>query len=119
MSNEFDPDWPHGHIANNGGTERRARYLGPIQHDGYPHAFAVFNCSNDEELWVVSDDGRSPKYGTITNAPAPKRKFVRWVNMYEHTATVFTYETKEIADRDASKHRTACIRVEFKEGDGL
>lgn len=123
MSNAFDPDWPHGHVTRDGRTARiictdtkgsQGETIVALVADknGIESPRNFFQSGHYLDAYAENDLD-------LINAPAPKRKFVRWVNMYEHTATVFTYEKKEIADRDASAHRTACIRVEFEEGDGL
>lgn len=119
MSKDFDPDWPHGHIAHKNGSEQAARYLGGIEHEGYPYAFAVRKWDGgDEELWVVSETGHSPQYGSVVNAPAPKRKFVMWMNCYEKDCA-YVYSSRALADQQAASERIACVRVEFEEGEGL
>jgi hypothetical protein len=121
MSNDFDPTWKHGHVViKSGGTALPARYLGPIEHAGHPYAFAVRKWDGgDEELWVISEAGRSPQYGKIINAPAPKRKFVGWVNFYADQSFGSLQETIDEANKRHIAPRIACIRVEFEEGDGL
>jgi hypothetical protein len=123
MSKDFDPDWPHGHVTRAG---RKARILSEIagkapyayaaayiDRDGYEHAstFTADGC-----FWAdsISDDD-------LLNAPAPKRKFVGWLNFYgDNSIGGHIHETREGAL--ASAHRCslrACVRVEFEEGDGL
>ena len=44
----------------------------------------------------------------------PPEKKVRWVNMYK-----FFHKTKEEADLCASGSRTACVKVDYFDGEGL
>lgn len=41
-----------------------------------------------------------------------------WVNIYPDIASG-AYESKEKADRAASRSRIACIKIEYEEGQGL
>lgn len=48
----------------------------------------------------------------------PPEKHARWLNVYENGTSGF-YTTRETADRYATVGRTACIKVEYVEGEGL
>jgi hypothetical protein len=48
----------------------------------------------------------------------PPEKYVRWVNMYGDVSSDF-YKTREEADLRATKSCTACIKVEYMDGEGL
>lgn len=41
----------------------------------------------------------------------------RWINIYPDSSSLF--KTKEEADEYAWENRIACLKVEFKKGDGL
>lgn len=47
-----------------------------------------------------------------------KETITRWVNFYP-TRYPWDYNTKDEADKNAAPNRIACIKVEFKEGEGL
>ena len=47
--------------------------------------------------------------------PVPK-KHVWWINFYNNRTDFVVHFSKEEADAYASKGRTACVRVEFEEG---
>jgi len=119
----FDPDWPHGHVTVDG---RKARIVSK-EHKGRRGETIIAIVTNDicEEVKTYLPNGewiKGPYDGcNLLNAPAPKRKFVRWVNMYERDGVVaFSYKNKRTADvAGEGENRIACIRVEFEEGDGL
>ncbi len=54
-------------------------------------------------------------------------KQVRWVNFYPPSERhndaypwrTTSWITREIADQNAKRGRLACVRVEFRDGDGL
>jgi hypothetical protein len=49
---------------------------------------------------------------------APK-KHKGWINIYGQTGTGSIWPTKAQADKEMSRHRTACIEIEYEEGQGL
>jgi len=64
---------------------------------------------------VISD--RESPYDLV-NVP---KKHETWVNFYceESVVSSFPYPSQELANKNASGGRTACVRVEFTEGEGL
>ncbi len=48
----------------------------------------------------------------------PPEKKARWLNVYENGTSGF-YTTRETADRYATVGRTACLKVEYTDGEGL
>jgi len=65
---------------------------------------------------VISD--RESPYDLVN---VPKKHEV-WINFYQHDANTFAicaYPSQELANKNASRDRTACVRVEFTEGEGL
>jgi hypothetical protein len=54
-------------------------------------------------------------------------KQIRWINLYppcddlsgNHPWRTTSWHTRELADHYARPGRIACVRIEFKEGDGL
>jgi len=84
-------------------------------------------------VWLVDGDITSSKakwfswqHGDVTHFMVleyqPEKK-VRWVNVYNVYAgghmNSFFYKTKKEADGCATRTRTACIRVEYMDGEGL
>lgn len=112
----FDPNWPHGHLS--GG--HKARII-CTDAKGPTPIVALLETTTGEVARLYSSSGRHELDASINlvNAPAPKRKFVRWVNMYEHKSWCYSHITKETADHEAASQRIACVRVEFEEGEGL
>lgn len=88
-------------------------------------------------LWHKKDGiyhGSSRELDIISEWVEPlKGEF--WVNIYNNKANLFgcfsndcneynfttfaSYSTKEDADKPAEKHRIACVKVSWTEGDGL
>jgi hypothetical protein len=118
MSKNFYPEWEHGHIYDG----LPARVICVNAKGDYPIVALVTTCDGITEFtrfFKLSGESQTSSVMRIYNAPAPKRKFVRWVNMYEGTDN---FKTRENADDDAQSFgdkRIACVRVEFEEGDGL
>ncbi|MFA7308314.1 MAG: hypothetical protein WC026_16775 [Hyphomicrobium sp.] len=114
MSNEFDPDWPHGHTY----ADMSARIICTNAKGQYPIVALVYDLELEKEVArFFTRSGEGSFVGRLINAPAPKRKFVRWVNVYNSNL----HETREAADCVATiggGGRLTCIRVEFEEGDG-
>jgi hypothetical protein len=62
--------------------------------------------------------GRENPYDLV-NVP---RKHEVWINFYQHdadTLAICAYSSQELANKNASRDRTACVRVKFTEGEGL
>jgi hypothetical protein len=66
---------------------------------------------------VMWFDATSPTFDLSFEWRVKPEKIVRWVNLY--TDHVCLYFTKDEADAGANRHRIACIRIEFEEGEGL
>jgi hypothetical protein len=118
MSNDFDPDWPHGHAC----AGLPARIICKDAKGPYPVVALVKHVDGVSEVarfFTLSGEGTIALFSRIINAPAPKRKFVRWVNFYEAAGLAYPYGSRGEAAERAGSARTACIRVEFEEGDGL
>jgi hypothetical protein len=64
---------------------------------------------------VISD--RESPYDLVN---VPKKHEV-WINLYDTEEVFFgcAYPTREQANANANINRTACVRVEFTEGEGL
>ena len=62
-------------------------------------------------------DSQFDKVNDLINVP---ERIERWVNVYGEGAIVQLHETKEMADKYASKQgRIACIKISFTVGEGL
>ena len=118
MREDFDPDWPHGHVTRDG---RKARIV------------CKDRVSRDEPLVVLVDEnscesvysyyrsgtflfGEVSDYDLI-NAPAPKIKHERWINIYPGGECVDLHPSREVADRAAELRggRIDCIHITWEE----
>lgn len=123
MTDEFDPNWPHGHVTRNG---CKARILATDIKGDLPIAAAIEDEDFNEWVGSFRKDGQSCAYKSecdIINAPVPKRKFTFWVNVYPETInkqwSIALHNDKKYADMMAGVQRIACIKIEFEEGEGL
>lgn len=118
MTDEFDPNWPYGHVTRNG---CKARILATDLKGKSPIAAAIEDRDLNEWVGLFKKNGQAGHYKDeydLLNAPVPKRKFVKWLNVYEHDEAYF-HNTKEEANSRKKPKRLACIKVEFEEGEGL
>jgi len=117
----FDPKWPHGHTF----MGRPVRILcTDFGHFKYPIIAAVRDDYDRpwETLFYFTKDGFQPSNDVyLTNAPAPKKVWKGWYNIYPGKITCGPYETKERANRFAGQDRTACLHIEreYEDGEGL
>ena len=83
MSDEFDPNWPHGHLAVWGGET----YPAKIIHDNLPgRHLCVFIDDNIGDGTVIRAraDGTTGTIVRLINAPAPVKHAEAWVNVWRH-----------------------------------
>lgn len=97
---------------------REARFIGKIENKTYPLVFAVKDFDGIEVADTYTLDGGYNHTGIKTcddleNIP---EKHVRYINVYSLDNTFVVKRTREEADEDADEDRTACIRVEFEDG---
>lgn len=100
------------------GELKPARYLGTIKvkHTFDRHLVAVDHGDFESVVWT-SDSGDTCGSRIVTNVP---QRHVRWMNLYGGNYRIGgLYGSREEADRGAVGPRTACIRFEFEEGEGL
>lgn len=69
------------------------------------------------------DRDLSKEYDLI-NIPERTGEHEGWVNIYSNGGIVrylylYLHDSKENADKSSYPHRIACIKIKFKEGDGL
>lgn len=111
----FDPTKP---VQTRDG--RSARIICTDRDSIYPIVALVRELNGEESVSFHTNNGRvTPHYGgpsrvDLINVP---EKHVRWVNFFPRDAEV--YDSREEADEDATAERIACVRVEFKDGEGL
>lgn len=120
----FDPDWPHGHVTADG---RKARiickdYKGE---NGETLLAIVTKESGKECVYEYYDNGHFMARDTnhkldLLDAPAPKRKFERWVNICENGDT-YVHSSEDDANPGAVYGRPVAARYHFvvEEGEGL
>ena len=92
---------------------RKCQYRGTINSD---HLLVVGDCAG-ELLEVVTEAGESKTglCGGVRNVPG---KHERWT-VFEGDPINGDWQTKEISDRAENMGRTACILVEWQDGEGL
>jgi len=83
----------------------------------------VTNSINVEEVLFYVKDGRcyensENSSGDLINIPETK---TMWLNIYLRAENewMMAWETREQADEHAIKGRIACVKIEYKDGDGL
>jgi hypothetical protein len=77
------------------------------------HEYVSFRHA-DGSIYAAGEDAYD-----LVNVP---KKHEVWINFYQHDAETFAicaYPSQELANKNASRDRTACVRVEFTEGEGL
>ena len=119
MENDFDPDWPHGHVSGGG----PARIVCTDAKGDYPIHALVPGEDGKERLFSYTRSGRYHKdmrshVLDIRNAPAPKKRIKGWANIYPWGMSS-RYDTKAEADESAGDGRIACIYIDVEEGEGL
>lgn len=63
-----------------------------------------------------------PEAIEIIAPPAPKKRVKGWLNLYPGNGTSILYNTRGMADQEATNSRTtrsACIEIDFEKGEGL
>jgi len=83
----------------------------------YPVVALVGSPEDVEYVMTYSSDGfwqhRTSDCSDLVPVP---QKHVWWINFYNNRTDFVVHFSKEEADAYASKGRTACVRVEFEEG---
>ena len=80
---------------------------GRIEGQSRPDCWRITGIFAPESLEMISD---------LVNIP---EKIIRWINVYNKSGEFLSYKSKAEADYAAGSRRTACIKVEFEEGEGL
>jgi hypothetical protein len=116
--NKFDPKEPVQFRQ----APEQVRIIATDLKDDRAIVIAIIGPSGRENVAFRHIDGRV--YPGVNNpydlVNVPKKHEV-WINLY-HTEDVFfgcAYPTREQANAKANIDRTACVRVEFTEGEGL
>ncbi len=114
----FDPDWPHGHVTEDG---RKARIIcKDVKHKNYSMLALVTEKDGYEIGVAYRKAGNAVGYGfnyDLYNAPAPKQKLELWINLYSHGG-YSAYQSREFADNH-NRDRIACKHIVVEEGEGL
>lgn len=102
--------------ARTKGRKRTARFLGKINNDEYPLAFALYNSAGNEmvEMYSLNGEYISDESVNLDLENIPE-KHVYYLNVYENGISCLN-ESRKRADFDAGEKRIACIRVEFENG---
>lgn len=93
-----------------------------LNHERYPVAAAILENSGFESVQTYTNEGKfstddiQRKYNLVE--VKEKKTIERWVNIYSH-GQVLAHVSKEIADSMCTKHRVACKKIEYYEGEGL
>lgn len=121
MTNNFNCEElkPGDVCITRGGWEATYMGMNPYTQVGDRYGFAhdrtknvIMHLHNGRRFSDVCDP-----FDIIRKKP---EKVVRWLNIYASgDGATFLYYDRESADRGASKHRIACVKVEFEPGEGL
>lgn len=118
MTNDFDPNWPHGHVTRSG---KPAEIIYENMVGDHPIVAIVKEKPNEEYIIRCQNNGRLMDGGDcpydIFNAPAPKKTFEYWLNFYPGSEEAQIHQSKEDADGCAGPTRIACKRVVITEGE--
>lgn len=112
---DFDIDKPF--MTKDG---RKAAQVAMCKNSDYPNVVRVSNNIDGEgEQWVwqynnAGEPMGEEGYPRLANVPV---KIKRWHNFYPHSGYVTKANADAAVGNDAN--RTACIAVEFEEGEGL
>ena len=97
---------------------RKCRYMGTYKQCGLQwHVIAVDVGNGNETLWIVMDDGRKNSSEPVSVRNVPE-KHEAWLNCVGKAVKTI-WPSRDIADKYATPDRTACIRVEWQDGEGL
>lgn len=112
-----DWDKPIRMVFEVGGGSKAVRYLGSRKGpESYRRHIVAVDYGDYEGVVFADDCGRVNKCCRVINVP---EKHVRWLNVYGDCAVhCWLFKSKEEADAKGG-NRTACICIEFEEGDGL
>lgn len=82
MSNEFDPNWPHGHVMKcYDNTLSAGRLIAADLPDDMPFAFYR---DDDKKVWRFDAQGyAAPGTFRLINAPAPVKHAEAWFNVWQ------------------------------------
>lgn len=115
-------DWSRPLRTKHG--NRPVKILSREVRDDYP-VLGLIDLGSTDVVWQWTQNGLSQDEADngfdLVNVP---ETYVRWINIdaalgggpYEEAEL---FKTKEEADKNARYDRLACVRIEFKEGEGL
>jgi hypothetical protein len=117
MSNDFDPNWPHGHQTRDG---RKARVIPErLAHPTLPVIAAVIDSAGSEHVYAVTHAGRFYDGGTngndLLNSPAPVRVWEGWAVLIDGFQWPHCFASEVDAAKFAAEQRgrVAPVRIEF------
>ena len=85
MSDEFDPNWPHGHLLRwRDGRTDKVRILATDLPRDYPVAFCLLDGDWRGAIYCHRSDGTDGFSARLINAPAPVKHAEAWVNVWRH-----------------------------------
>lgn len=114
MKREFDWTQEFQEMMNG----QKVRILCRDARGYYPIVGLCLLTDGTEIVMRWTGDGTSGETSSYDLRPLTPKKHVRWVNCYPDSSEQvgYAYSSKEEADRRAVPTRTACIRVEYTEG---
>lgn len=110
-ADEFDPDWPAGHLLDGDPVRIIARDRLDSKHP----IVALVKYQGREDIVTATADGKAAADSYIINAPATING---WVNVYKDFTGGF-FLTREEADESDDGDRIACVQIDVKMGEGL
>ncbi len=120
---EFDPKEP----VQFRHAPEKVRILATDLKFDLPIVIAILRDNDREEIRTRHPDGRvNPGRDSPYDLVNVPKKHEVWINLYQHDAETFVgyaHPSLESANKNAVetaiRGRTACVRVEFTEGEGL
>lgn len=121
MSDEFDPNWPHGHLMRwaNGET-RDGRIIATDLGNEIPIAFYS---RNPDAIYRFCENGHwiGGKNVRLINAPAPVKHAEAWVNVYRwpsgKVSVDYVYETIDKARHGEDASYLGSIHISTETAD--
>lgn len=114
-NNEFDPNWPHGHVTRDG---RKARVLCTDRAGRWP-LVALIESAGYEDVISCTREGRNDETPVseespldLFNAPAPVIRHSRWANIYAASG----WSARREADRGLLRGRLGLIEIIYEKG---
>lgn len=122
MSDEFDPNWPHGHLVKRAsGDVEKVRILATDIPREHSIAFCLLEGNLKGAIYCHLPDGTDGISSRLINAPAPVKHAEAWVNVYRwpsgKVSVDYVYETIDKARHGEDASYLGSIRISTETAD--